>query len=223
MAEADHDDTSSQCEWVSPREYVKRIARDLAAETEAEYSIAERFRRGKLRYCYRAGNGELHHDDLSEDFRREAVINFATATATRPGRTIREPNPDLPYVRGNLRPQPQWVGDPFLRRDFDPFSRPEYIDQELPAETITELKFPVPRTPTGEPAAKSDPLSVKDWLFAEVARRKEAGSIPATATLIAKQLADQMVVDVQAGKCRKAISANSIRARLYDLGLWPPK
>ena len=56
MAEADHDDTSSQCEWVSPREYIKRIAGDPAAETEAEYSIAEQFRRGNLPYRYRAGS-----------------------------------------------------------------------------------------------------------------------------------------------------------------------
>ena len=138
MAEAGHDDTSAQCEWVSPREYVKRIARDPAAETEAEYSVLEQFRRGELRYCYRAGNGELHHDDLSDDFRREAAINFATATATRQGRIVREPNPDLPYVRGNLRPQPQWISSPLLRRDFDPFSRPNYIPRELPTETIRE-------------------------------------------------------------------------------------
>jgi len=157
MAEADHDDTSSQYEWVSPREYVRRIARDPAAETEAEYSITEQFRRGKIPYCYRAGNGTLHHDDLSDDFRREAVIDFATATATRPARTIREPNPALPYVRGNFTPRPQWVGHPLLQRDWDPFSRPDHIDREFPAETITELKFLVPRAPTVAPSAQKAP------------------------------------------------------------------
>ena len=167
MAEADHDDTSSQCEWVSPREYIKRIAGDPAAETEAEYSIAERFRRGNLPYRYRAGNGELHHNDLSDDFRREAVIDFATATATRPGRIVRDPNPDFPYVRGNFTPKPQWVGHAFSR-DFDPFSRPDFIGRELPAEAITELKFLVSRVPTVEPAGKSDPLDAKDWLSVEV-------------------------------------------------------
>jgi hypothetical protein len=194
MAEADHDDTSSQCEWVSPREYVKRIARDLAAETEAEYSIAERFRRGKLRYCYRAGNGELHHDDLSDDFRREAVINFATATATRPGRTIREPNPDLPYVRGNLRPQPQWFGHPILQRDWDPFSRPDHIDREFPAETITELKFLVPRAPTVEPAAQKAPLpgrpSSASLVLKEAERRLRTGDIPAARKKFLQQLSN---------------------------------
>jgi hypothetical protein len=223
MAEADRDDTSSQYEWVSPREYVKRIARDPAAETEAEYSTVERFRRGTLRHCYRAGNGALHHNDLSDDFRREADIDFTAATATRPARTIREPNSDLPLVRGNLSPQPQWVGHPLLQRDWDPFSRPDYIPRELPAETITELKFPVPRTPTVEPAVKSDPLSVKDWLFAEVRRRKEVSVIPTEASLFAEQLAIQMAADMQAGKCRKAILAPSIRARLYELRLWPLK
>ena len=151
----------------TPHEYVKRIARDPAAETEAEHSIAERFRRGKLHYRYRGSNGELHHNDLSDDFRREAVIDFATATATRPARTIREPNPDLPYVRANFTPKPQWVGDAFSR-DFDPLSRPDFIDRELPAEAITELKFLVSRVPTVEPAGKSDPLDAKDWLSVEV-------------------------------------------------------
>jgi hypothetical protein len=157
MAEADHDDTSSQHEWVSPREYVKRIARDPAAETEAEYSIAERFRRGEIPHCYRDGNGALRYNDLSDDFRREAVIDFATATATRPARIIREPNPALPYVRGDARPQPQWIGHPLSRRDWDPFSRPDYIPRELPAETITELKFLVLRAPAVEPAAQKAP------------------------------------------------------------------
>ena len=109
MAEADHDDTSSQCELVSPREYVKRIAGDPAAETEAEYFIAERFRRGDLRYRYRGGDGELHHDDLPDDFRREAVIDFVTATATRPGRIVPKANPDFPFVAS----KPQWVGTLF--------------------------------------------------------------------------------------------------------------
>jgi hypothetical protein len=227
MAEADHDDTSSQCEWVSPRKYVKRIARDPAAETEAECSIFERFRCGKLPHRYRASNGELHYNDLSADFLREADIDFATATATRPARIIREPNPHLPYVRGDFKPKPQWVGNPFSRCDWDPFSRPEYIDRKLPAETITELKFLVPRAPTVEPPAKSDPLDVKDWLFDAVCRRKEAGDIPTGAgavTLLAKQLEKQMAVDVLAGKCRTAIAWKSIRARLYELKLLrPPK
>jgi hypothetical protein len=219
MAEADHDDTSSQYEWVSPREYVERIAKDPAAETEAEYFVTERFRCGSLPYCYRGGDGELHYNDLSDDFRREASIDFTAVTATRPARTICEPNPDLPYVRANLRPQPQWFGDPLLQRDWDPFSRPDYIDREFPTETITELKFLVPRALTIEPATKSDLLDVKDWLFAEVARRQEAGDIPTgsgAVTMFAEQLAQQMVVDVQTGKCRRAISAASIRARLYE-------
>jgi hypothetical protein len=215
VAEADHDDTSSQYEWVSPREYIQHIAGDPAAETEAEYSVEEQFRRGILPCRYRAGDGALHHNDLPDDFRREADVDLTGATATRPARIIREDNPDLPLVRGNLRPNPQWFGDS------DPFLRPEYIDRELPAETITELRFPIPRAPAIEPAA--NPLSVKDWLFDEVARRKEAGDIPTIATLFAEQLAKQMSVDVQAGKCRRLISADSIRVRLYDSELWPPK
>jgi hypothetical protein len=80
----------------------------------------------------------------------------------------------------------------------------------------------VPRIPPARerPAIESaaSPLS---WLFAEVARRKDAGDIPSSATLFAKQLAQQMAADVQAGKCRRAISAGSIRARLYEKKLWP--
>ena len=75
MAKADHDDTSSPYEWVSPREYVKRIARDPAAETEAEYSVASGFAVEKSRNRYRAGDGTLHHDDLSDDLRaRRSLI-----------------------------------------------------------------------------------------------------------------------------------------------------
>jgi hypothetical protein len=135
--------------------------------TEAEYSVAERFRRGNLHYRYRASNGELHHDDLSDDFRREADIDFATATATRPGRIVSDPNPKFPCVRGNFTPKPQWVGEAFSP-DFDPFSRPDFIAREFPAEAITELNFLVSRMPTVEPAGKSAPLDVKDSLSVEV-------------------------------------------------------
>jgi hypothetical protein len=151
MAEPDRDYTSSQCERVSPREYIKRIAGDPAAETEAEYSVAEQFRCGNLPYCYRAGDGELHYNDLSDDFRREAVIDFATATATRPARIVRKPNPGLPYVRDNVSPPAQWVGDDDL------FSRCDYIDRELPAETITELRFLAPGAPAPTPAVEPSP------------------------------------------------------------------
>jgi hypothetical protein len=219
MAEANRDDTSAQGEWVSPREYARRIARDPAAETEAECAVTERFWRGD-RYRYRASDGVLHYDDLSDDFRREAVIDFAAATATRPARTIPEPNPDLPLVRGDLKPQPQWISHP------DPFSRPHYIDREFPAETITELRFLVPRAPAVKRAVKSGPLDTKAWLSDAVAGLKKAGDIPTgrgAGTLLADGLAKQMVADVQAGKCLKAISADSIRARLYELKLWPLK
>jgi hypothetical protein len=178
MAAADHDDTSAQCEWVSPREYVKRIAKDPAAETEAEYSVAERFRRGELPYRYRDANGALRHDDLSDDFRREAVIDFATTTATRPARTIRGPNPDLPLVRGDLTPRPQWFGHPLLQRDWDPFSRPHYIDREFPAETITELRFPAPRAPAKKTRRLGRPSSAP--LVLEEAKRRLRGPDRAT-------------------------------------------
>jgi hypothetical protein len=158
MAKADHDDTSSPYEWVSPREYVKRIARDPAAETEAEYSVAEQFRRGEIRYRYRGGDGTLHYDDLFDDFRCEAVIELATATATRPGRTIRADNPDLPLVGDPLRPRtPQWFGDDPQSRGWDPFSRPHHIDRVLPAEMITELQFLAPPAPAIELAAPKEP------------------------------------------------------------------
>ena len=83
-----------------------------------------------------------------------------------------------------------------------------------------------PAVTVADTPAKSNPLSAKDWLFAEVARRKLAGDIPTgrkAATLFAEQLADQMAKDAQAGKCRRAILAMSIRARLYEFQLWPPK
>ena len=239
MAEADHDYTSSQFEWVSPREYIKRIAGDPAAETEAEYSIAEGFRRGNLHYRYRAGNGELHHDDLSDDFRREAVIDFATATATRPGRIVRDPNPDLPYVRGNFTPKPQWVGDAFSR-DYDPFLRPEFIDRELPAEAITELNFLVSRVPTVEPAGKSDPLDAKDWLTVEVdapaPRPRLTGKEWVSVALKrrAEELGPRVMNITDAGRalsnesktapdCAKPLSAGHCINLLRNLDVWPKK
>ena len=100
-----------------------------------------------------------------------------------------------------------------------------------PEESAELARFPFPPSyfPPGwrwRARPTANPASVKDWLFAAVARRKEAGDIPTGRggpTLLAKQLAQQMVVDVQAGKCRRAISAKSIRPRLYDFGLWQPK
>ena len=53
------------------------------------------------------------------------------------------------------------MGRPCLSRDWDPFSRPQHIDRELPAETITELKFLASRVPAVEPAGKSDPRPPK--------------------------------------------------------------
>ena len=218
---------------------VKRIAGDPAAETEAEYSIAERFRRDNLPYRYRAGNGELHHNDLSDDFRREAVIDFATATATRPGRIVRDPNPDLPYVRGNFTPKPQWVGHAFSR-DFDPFSRPDFIGRELPAEAITELQFLVSRVPTVEPAGKSDPLDAKDWLSVEVdapaPRPKLTGKewVPVAYKRRATELGPHVRDITAAGHvlsdesktapdCAKPLSAGHCINLLRGLNVWPKK
>jgi hypothetical protein len=96
----------------------------------------------------------------------------------------------------------------------EPTFPPMFFVKVFPAVTVADT------------LAKSNPLSVKDWLFAEVARRKLAGDIPTgpkAATLFAEQLADQMAKDARAGKCRRAISATSIRVRLYDNELWPPK
>jgi hypothetical protein len=87
------------------------------------------------------------------------------------------------------------------------------------------VKVYPPVTVTDAPA-NVVPLSVNDWLFAEVGRRKEAGDIPTgrgAPTAFSEQLAAKMVEDARAGKCSRAISAKSIRARLYDQKLWPPK
>jgi len=69
------------------------------------------------------------------------------------------------------------------------------------------------------------PLTVKDWLFCEITRRKGAGLIPpirrGAAMRLAKQLEDQMAQDARDGKCERALSAQSIRVRLYDNKLWP--
>jgi hypothetical protein len=72
--------------------------------------------------------------------------------------------------------------------------------------------------------AKSGPLSTRDWLVAEAGRRKEAGDIPTGPKAVdtfSEELAAQMSADLQAGKCCRAISIKSIRARLYDYKLWP--
>jgi hypothetical protein len=218
MAEADRDDTSSQGEWVSPREYVRHIARDPAAETEAEYSITELFRRGKIPYCYRAGNGALHRDDLADDFRREAVIDFAKATATRPGRTICEDNSALPLVRrteaGNLlRPKPQWIGHPLLQRDWDPFSRDPYIQRELPAETITELQFLVPRAVRKHAG--------KEWIKLAYDRKADKfRSEGANITNAARELAEDSKA---ATDCARPLKCRYIESELRLVGHWLKK
>jgi hypothetical protein len=61
-----------------------------------------------------------------------------------------------------------------------------------------------------------EPLEPSAWLSAEIKRRKNAGDIPAKAARFAQQLARQMVKDVRAKKCSKALPANSIRTRLYE-------
>ena len=74
-------------------------------------------------------------------------------------------------------------------------------------------RISAPRVLVIEPAA--NPLSPSDWLSVEVARRKEAGDIPVSMTVFAKQLADQMAVAVQAKKCSRALARPLIRRRLY--------
>ena len=61
-------------------------------------------------------------------------------------------------MQGNFTPKPQWVpADP----PDDPFLRPAYIDRELPAETITELKFLAPRAPADEPVPQESDIGPK--------------------------------------------------------------
>jgi hypothetical protein len=64
----------------------------------------------------------------------------------------------------------------------------------------------------------------KAWLVAEVLRRQREGRIPIgnAASLLSRQLAEQMRKDVRCGRCVRAISAPSIRVRLYEWRLWPP-
>jgi hypothetical protein len=64
-----------------------------------------------------------------------------------------------------------------------------------------------------EPAA--NPLSAADWLFDKVAQRKEAGDIPKSMTVFAKQIELEMAADMQARKCLEALAWESIRRRLY--------
>jgi hypothetical protein len=85
-------------------------------------------------------------------------------------------------------------------------------EQQLWVPRITEPDFP--RVPAIELA--ENPLSAMAWLSEKVAQRKKAGDIPTSMTVLARQLAPQMVVDAQTGKCLKAIPWRSIRARLYE-------
>jgi len=65
--------------------------------------------------------------------------------------------------------------------------------------------------------------TVKAWLVAEVMQRKRKGMLPIgrAASLLSRQLAKQMKKDKRSGRCERAISAPSIRARLYEWRLWP--
>ena len=65
----------------------------------------------------------------------------------------------------------------------------------------------------------ANPLRPLEWLSVEIVQLKEADKIPTGSgakTKLAKLLEQRMVAAVKAGKCSKAISWGSIRARLYE-------
>jgi hypothetical protein len=65
----------------------------------------------------------------------------------------------------------------------------------------------------------ANPLRPLEWLSVEIVQLKEADKIPTGSgakTKLATLLEQRMVVAVQARKCSKAISWDSIRARLYE-------
>jgi hypothetical protein len=78
-------------------------------------------------------------------------------------------------------------------------------------------------SPAGVPAIDPAAKSAQDWLIEEVERRLKVGDVPTKAELFAKQLEQQMIVDVKAGKCRRMMSYKSIRVQLYHLEYWPLK
>jgi hypothetical protein len=69
-------------------------------------------------------------------------------------------------------------------------------------------------------------LSSKDWLTAELNRRKEANNIPTgygAQKKFSAQLEKQMAKDFKAGKCLRALGDGRIANMLIELKLWPVK
>jgi hypothetical protein len=129
----------------------------------------------------------------------------------------RKPTPEEQAEFAEITPGPAWEGDDKWE---DRIAGVMRVPRPAPLSWERNAQI----APAIEGAA--DPLSPLKWIFDEVDQRKKAGDIPTgpkAATVFAKQLAQRMVEDVRAGKCRRAITWRSIRARLYENKRWPLK
>jgi hypothetical protein len=212
MAQADDKDTPPDRIWVLLGDYIA-----LAGEQLVRDGL------NKGHPCrYRDAWGNLRSGkDLPGGFWLDCVIG-ADHSAKRRERNIPRSGLDNYFARFKTLP-PEYGA---VRETTPPNSAPPPTqDRVIPALEIYCVELLVPyagKKPVVEPAPPT-PLAPKDWLFAEVDRRKLADDIPTGAkavTKLSKELADQMVKDFQAGKCTRALPAETIRTRLYEYKLW---
>jgi hypothetical protein len=214
MAQADDQDTPPDRIWVLLGDYIA-----LAGEQLVRWGLD----RGRLPCRYRDAWDNLRPgNSLPGGYWLDCEINCKEHSAKRRERVIPRSGFDNYFARFKTLPPEYGAG----RATTPPNSAPPPTqDRVIPALEIYCVELLVPyagEKPVVEPAPPT-PLEPKDWLFAEVDRRKLADDIPTGAkavTKLSKELADQMVKDFQAGKCTRALPAKTIRTRLYEYKLW---
>jgi hypothetical protein len=216
MAEAGRNDTP---EWRTLQEYAEQIAGSAEDLKPIAREIAcDRFRRAEVDYRYRDAEDRLHENDLSDDFRREMLIDVDAGTATRPGKVI--PAPPHPAddlviwgISEQTRPYPGWPRPPDWPRER------KLPDERYHGIEVKALVRRVKAAPSIEPATSAEKLSGKEWV--PKAYKREADKL--RGKLITDAARDLAEISETAVDCKKPLRPRYVENLLREEGIFPKK
>jgi len=216
MAEADRNDTP---EWRTLQEYAEQIAGSAEDLKPIAREIAcDRFRRAEVEYRCRDAEDRLHENDLSDDFRREMLIDVDAGTATRPGKVIPAPPHPADHVviwgiPEQTRPYPGWPRPPDWPRER------KLPDEKYHSIEVKALVRRVKAAPSIEPATSAEKLSGKEWV--PKAYKREADKLRGKLiTHAARHLAE---ISETAVDCKKPLRRRYVENLLREEGIFPKK
>jgi hypothetical protein len=214
MAEADRNDTP---EWRTLHEYAEQIAGSAEDLKPIAREIAcDRFRRAEVEYRYRDAADRLHENDLSDDFRREMLIDVDAGTATRPGKVIPAPPHPADHlviwgIPEQTRPYPGWPRPPDWPRER------KLPDERYHGIEVKALVRRVKAAPSIEPATSTEKLLGEEWV-SKVYKREADRLLTMSITEASRDLAHKSETAVD---CRRPLKPRYIEALLRKLGGFP--